>query len=285
MAPIPQLERTDSLKTAPSPRPLPELPPPSAAKQTSSIPSTSHGRRARMPSRLEPVVEGDVRFLREVRQPPPGDSRGSTTNTSAIGGHQDRRRRAASPSLSKQRSLYFEQAFGSERSGENEGVDQGPRDRATVLAEVKTNVFVRARAFGELSHASFLCLFPFRHIVGDSTDRLAFWGEKGSRRNVLHDQPDATPVDAIQPSRVLDCSLLTTRRVPPHRRDTRAGLFGSRPHARKPLCRPGCDQQAQCCPASATSGRGAGRIIWKRFDQVCRRSRGVLGQGWTDGRR
>lgn len=127
MTSLPSPRRPLPSQATTTPRPLPELPIP--LQPPSSIPIRSKAGKSRTKTRLEPVVEGgDARLLREVRQPPPGD-----------GGV---RRRASSPTLSKQRSLYFEQAFGTDRSGDADHVDEGPRERSTVLAEVKTNVFV-----------------------------------------------------------------------------------------------------------------------------------------------
>lgn len=82
--------------------------------------------RNRQPS-LEPVIEGDTRFLREIRDPPPGDTRST--------------RRQSKPDLAKRRSQYFEDAFQDRDKNSNPGKDK-VREESMVLAEVKTNVIV-----------------------------------------------------------------------------------------------------------------------------------------------
>ncbi len=119
--------------------------------------SSRHNARVRKKSRLEPVVEGDAHLLREIHEPPPGDviPAASPTNTidaSDVDNGSSVRRRASSTALNKQRSLYFERAFGAGRAASDLG--SSARDKAVVLAEVKTNVFV-----------SFILFLPFIFLV------------------------------------------------------------------------------------------------------------------------
>lgn len=108
-----------------SPRPLPRPPTPSRS------PSLAERRSIKprpVPTRLEPVMEGDTRFLRDVQKPQPADPL---------------KRRGSSPQLVRQRSQqYFEQAFGSRRDGQVVDREERVRAMAMVIAEVKTNVFV-----------------------------------------------------------------------------------------------------------------------------------------------
>ncbi|KAK7433096.1 hypothetical protein QQZ08_000025 [Neonectria magnoliae] len=73
---------------------------------------------------LEPVMEGDQKLLRDIRNPPPGD----VTKVA---------RKKSRPELAKKRSLYFEEAFASK---EKDVLGDTVRDEAIVLAEIKTNV-------------------------------------------------------------------------------------------------------------------------------------------------
>lgn len=69
--------------------------------------------------------------MRDVRGPLPGDPGTGV------------KRRGSSPTLSKQRSAYFEREFGSERrDGGGVGSGESVRGRSVVVAEIKTNVFV-----------------------------------------------------------------------------------------------------------------------------------------------
>lgn len=76
-------------------------------------------------TRLEPVMEGDAKFLPHMEKPPPGEQL---------------RMKISSPALSRHRSRYFERALGSPRELEEE--TQNVRAQAIVLAEIKTNVIV-----------------------------------------------------------------------------------------------------------------------------------------------
>lgn len=137
-------------RSLPEPPPLPSRPSSNRQLPAPPAPAAIPERKARapapLPMRLEPVVEGDARLLREIRKPLPGD-----------GGV---RRRGSSPALSRQRSQYFEQVFGSLRDdASGYGYGEGPREKAVVLAEVKTNVFV-----------SFLLQIPRSPSSGNETD-------------------------------------------------------------------------------------------------------------------
>ncbi|KAK7213577.1 hypothetical protein V2G26_020755 [Clonostachys chloroleuca] len=80
-------------------------------------------------TRLEPVMEGDAKFLPHMEKPPPGEQL---------------RMKISSPALSRHRSRYFERALGSPRELEEE--TQNVRAQAIVLAEIKTNVIINDEA-------------------------------------------------------------------------------------------------------------------------------------------
>ena len=128
-------------------RPLPELPPeasatPSASMTAPRLPSPSaFNRRPRATSRLEPVVEvgdRDPVLLRDGRLPPPEVIVTPARPANSL------QRKESSPILATQRSLPFEGSLGAR--GETSGVEHGPKERAVVVAEVKTNVFVSTLA-------------------------------------------------------------------------------------------------------------------------------------------
>lgn len=146
----------------PSPRPLPQAPPPSpqhphrlprdrAQSPSSSLPqpslpspSSSPQRRATAngrttSTRLEPVLEGDPRLLVDVQQ--------QQRPAPLLLSNDQVRRRGSSPGLGRQRSKYFEQAFGSPRDVPEQ--EDKVRGQAIVLADLKTNVVVSS------SHHSF----------------------------------------------------------------------------------------------------------------------------------
>ncbi|KAL6850976.1 hypothetical protein ACO1O0_008102 [Amphichorda felina] len=98
---------------------------------------SAFNRRPRAAPRLEPVVEvgdRDPGLLHDGRLPPP-----EVTVTPARPAN-DLQRKESSPILATQQSLPFEEDFGPR--GEASDVDHGPKERAVVVAEVKTNVFV-----------------------------------------------------------------------------------------------------------------------------------------------
>lgn len=117
---------TSQLHPHQHPLPLP-LPYPSSPHRSATVAPTDRRAQSRMnkPS-LEPVLEGDNRLLRDVKTPPPGD----VTRM---------RRKASHPEVSRQRSIYFEDAFA---SGDRNYAGDDIRNEAIILVEVKTNVIV-----------------------------------------------------------------------------------------------------------------------------------------------